>query len=64
MPFLKIRERDQKETRERQERAGAMAEGLTSTNEIASKSQRKQERDKAKPDGLPQTNKIASKRWS
>ena len=61
MPFLKIRERDLQETREREERDGAMADGLTSTNKIASKSQRKQERDKAKPDGLTQTNEIASK---
>ena len=40
MPFLKIRERlarDQRETR--QERDGANPDGLTQTNEIASKQQ-------------------------
>ena len=38
-----------------------MADGLTQTNEIASKTQREQERDGAKPNGLTQTNEIASK---
>ena len=38
MPFLKIRERDLQETRERQERDESMADGLTSTNKIATKS--------------------------
>ena len=38
-----------------------MADGLTQTNEIASKTQRQQKRDGAKPDGLTQTNEIASK---
>ena len=37
-----------------------MADGLTQTNEIASKTQREQERDGAMPDGLLQTNEIAS----
>ena len=40
-----------------------MADGLTQTNEIASKTQRKQERDGSKPDGLTQTNEIASKTY-
>ena len=39
-----------------------MADGLTQTNEIASKTQREQKRDGAKPDGLTQTNEIASNR--
>ena len=38
-----------------------MADGLTQTNEIASKTQREQERDGAKPDGLTKTIEIASK---
>ena len=37
-----------------------MADGLTQTNEIASKTWRQQERDGAKPDGLTQTNEKAS----
>ena len=37
-----------------------MADGLTQTNKITSKSQRGEERDGAKPDGLTQTNEIAS----
>ena len=49
MPFLKIRERL---ARERKERYGAIADCLSLTNEIASKSLRKHERDEAKPDGL------------
>ena len=53
--------KDQRETKKRQERDGAMADCLTLTNEIASKSKSKQERDQAKPDGLTQTNEIASK---
>ena len=40
-------------------RDGAKSDGLTQTNEIASKSQR----DGAKPDGLTQSNEIASKNW-
>ena len=63
MPLLETSERlarDKKETRERLERDGAMADGLTQTNEIACKSLREQERDGAMADGLTQTNKIAS----
>ena len=52
---------DQGEIREKLERYGAMADGLTLTNKIASKSQQDLERDGAKPDGLTQTNEIASK---
>ena len=55
-------QRDQQDTRERQERDGAMADGLILTNEIASKSQLEFKRDGAKPDDLTQTNEKASKR--
>ena len=55
MPFLEPRKIDQRERAreireglERQGRDGAMADGLTQTNEIASKIQREQERDGAK----------------
>ena len=36
MPFLKIREGDLQENREREERDGAMADGQTSNNKRAS----------------------------
>ena len=49
--------RDKRESRKRQESYGSMADGLTQTNEIASKSQR----DVAKPDDLTQTSETASK---
>ena len=47
--------RDYKETREILEK-GAMADGITQTNKIASKIQKEQERE---PEGLTQTNEIA-----
>ena len=65
MPLLetsKRQERDEtkSETRQKLERDGVMADGLSQPNKISGE---RLERDVAMAEGLTQTNKIASKSW-